>query len=656
MNSDIHALSYSPTRKRGIRNPSVALRATLLAAVCLIVVPESARADLDPQTKTPYQLQIVLSIAPNRVFTPLFHEQLQRDVQNQLRLTFGDLARIEVTREHPLLRTIEARGLDQAIEGWDSLSDRTTHFVLVDHIAGTYQLRTRFHDGMTGQIGPFTQNAHTNDRTAVASAIAKMVEASFSPVGTVTSVGKTIALKLKGGDAVGQEVTLKLKGGELGVPMDRWVERGQVFAVSQITTEAGRQRAVRLEWALLEVITVKGGECRCRYWHRYREDVLGASQAGQSYRALRLRTMPGPVKVQLLDDKTLQPPDGVRVRVQRLDADSKPEEPIRNRAGLAITREPFAHLAWVQVLAGDEVRAQFPVELIEGRTVVARVATQAGANTLPLEVRRDAWLNRLYDNVRMSSERGTELSLLLNQSLDAALESGRKRLPLLEEEIRYLDREQDSLSQLARAKKWPFDPREGEQQLEELRRQAKGLQAFLLRIEGVLKEPGSEKSLGLVKLLERARLAEVEADFAQAIRLYEQVVQASPEQAAKIKAHLEKLKASWMLQGDNDGKHAQARTFIYQVWPALDVAGVQKEIAKAKEHLAVCRDAGDRLTPLKFLRVNAGHTVNLKKQLETLKRRDSEDNRNQAKALVQVSGELLRLHSEAAAFVGSRKE
>jgi hypothetical protein len=50
------------------------------------------------------------------------------------------------------------------------------------------------------------------------------------------------------------------------------------------------------------------------------------------------------------------------------------------------------------------------------------------------------------------------------------------------------------------------------------------------------------------------------------------------------------------------------------------------------------------------------HTVSLKKQLETLRRRDTEDNRNRTKALVQVSEALLSLHNDAAAFVGARKD
>src|SRR5207249_2217990 len=108
------------------------------------------------------------------------------------------------------------------------------------------QIQTRFHDGPTGQTAPHTRRTRTNDRAAVAATVAQLIESSFSPVGTVTAVGK--------------DVTLKLQGGELGVPMDRWVKRGNVFAVSRIFEESGKQRAARMEWALLEVLDapVKG--------------------------------------------------------------------------------------------------------------------------------------------------------------------------------------------------------------------------------------------------------------------------------------------------------------------------------------------------------------------------------------------------------------
>jgi hypothetical protein len=603
-------------------------------------VTSPAHAALDPEAKKPYQLQIVLHIGANRLFTPLFQEQLQRDLANHLKLAFGNLAHIEIKRTHELLRDIETRGLEQALERFDKLSGQTTHFVLLDYAAGSYRIQTRFHDGMTAQAGPLTRRTDTNDRSAAALAIAQLIETSFCPVGTVTAVGK--------------DVTLKLQGGDLGVPLDRWVQRGHVFSVSRISKHGGQERAQRLEWAALEVLDMpQPGVCRCRYWHRYQEDALREGAATLGFRALRLPTTAGPVKIQLLDDTTLQPLDGVRVQVSRPGA-GKPVELLTNRDGLAVTRESFDHLALVQVLSGATIRAQFPVELIDGRTVVARVKIQADAESLaPLEVRRDAWLRRAYDNVRMSSERTHELALQLNQSLEAALESSRKSLPLLEAEVKYLDQERDELKELATQKKAKFNMREGEQQIDELRKQAVDLQDFVQRLEKALTGAGDEKSLGLTKLLERARLLESEADFDPAIRLYEQVVQASPEQSGKVREHLAKLKAAWTAKSE---RHAAERKFVYQDWPKIDVAELQKNLVRAKEAFATCKDNGDKLTVQKLLRVNVVHMTNLKKELDTLKRLQGEDNRNRRSAQVQVSEALLALHNEAVAFVNTRKE
>jgi tetratricopeptide (TPR) repeat protein len=249
----------------------------------------------------------------------------------------------------------------------------------------------------------------------------------------------------------------------------------------------------------------------------------------------------------------------------------------------------------------------------------------------------------------VSSERSAELSAQLNQSLDSALKSARERLPPLEEEIKYLDREQDELARLAKEKKLTQNLREGAQQIDELRERAKALHSFIQRIESI---PASEKSSGLHKLLERALLLEAEAEFDQAIRLYKQVVQASPEQS-NVKTRLDKLEEAWTEKGK---EHGEARAFIYQTWPALDIAGLQQNLDVARKHLHACQTAGDKLTPRKLLRVNAVHTINLTKQIETLKRKDSEDNRNRAKTLLEISQSLLRLHNDAATWVGARKD
>jgi hypothetical protein len=229
------------------------------------------------------------------------------------------------------------------------------------------------------------------------------------------------------------------------------------------------------------------------------------------------------------------------------------------------------------------------------------------------------------------------------------LKTARERLPNLEEEIQYLDREQADLARLVKEKKLKLDLQYGEQQIDELRQKATALKEFIQRIDAI---PASEKASGLVTLVERATLSEGQADFDSAIRLYEQVVKASPGQT-KIKARLDQLKLEWEAKNDD---HKKARAYIYETWPSVDVAGLDTQIAEARKALAVCEANGDKLTPRKLLQINAIHTVNLAKQVDALKRKDSEDNRNRAKALATISENLRRLHNDAATWVGGRKD
>jgi hypothetical protein len=594
-----------------------------------------ARAALDPELKRPYRLQVVLQIADNRALTPLFQDELQRALGDQLRQTFGALARVEVKREHRLLSEIAARGLEQALDGWDETSDQQTHFVLLDYAGGLYRLQARGHDGMTGQSGPLVRRVQTGDAALVPLLAARLVEQGFSPVGTVTAAGK--------------EVQLAFKGGGLGVPLDRWVKPGEVFAVSRIVPQGRGAGATRIAWALLEVLEApRDGVCRCRYFHRFQEDDLHEAPGTLGFRAIKLPTTQGPVRLRLLDEDTYQPFDGMQVQVFRPGTKERVEL-TTNRDGLAITREVFDHLVIVRLQG-----VSLPIEIIEGRTAVCRIKVKGGSEKLAaLEYRREAWLRRIYDDIRLVSDGTRELNQLLAQSLQAARDRAQAGLKNFDDELTHLTKEHGELKRLAQENKIPagqFDLHDGEQRLAELREKRTKLNDFVQRVEEALKE--GEQNAGLAQLLERARLLEAEADFAQAIALYERVVKASPEQT-KIRSYLDQLKQGWALQGS---KHAEARTFVYDVWPKIEVAGLQKGMEPARQALATLKAAGDRLTPRKMLQANAIHAANLKKEVDRLRQRDSVDNRSQAKVIAQVADSLRRLSEEITAFVGEHKE
>src|SRR5262249_12060824 len=82
-----------------------------------------ARGALDPETDKPYHLQVVLRIAENRLLTPVFRDQVERQLGDSLQAALGDLARVEIVHEHPLLAEVETKGLQQALDGYSVLSD-----------------------------------------------------------------------------------------------------------------------------------------------------------------------------------------------------------------------------------------------------------------------------------------------------------------------------------------------------------------------------------------------------------------------------------------------------------------------------------------------------------------------------------------------------
>jgi hypothetical protein len=640
MNSRIRLGARSASEGRE-KHPSLALRAPI-AILLLLAAAIPAQAALDPELKKPYQLQIVLHVADNRALTPLFQETLQRALGDQLRQSFGALAEVRVERTHPLLAEILARGLEPVLDAWDHADSTQTHFVLLNYTAGEYRLQARGHDGMTGQPTAIVRRAQTGDRALVPVLAAQLVEQNFAPVGTVT------ALAQAGKET---EVQLTLKGGGLGVPLGRWVKPGEVFAISRISAQGTQGSATRIGWALLEVIQPpQEGVCRCRYWRRFVQDSLREVPGVLGYRAIKLATTQGPIRLRVMDEEGYQPLQGMQVQVFRPGTKEKAEV-TTNRDGLAVTREDFANFAVVYL---PREKVQMPVELIEGRTVVCRVNVQGGSETrAALEYRREAWLRRVYDDLRLASDNARELTQKVSQSLKAAQETAGELLASLDAELKDLRQEHEALKQLALDNKLAaakFDLKDGEQRLAELREKRDKLSEFAVRIEKAIKE-GEENKL-LNQQLERARLLEAEADFGRAIAVYEKVLEARPKET-KVREHLDELKASWALKDD---KHAVARAFVYETWPKLDFASLKKNLATARQAVATLKAAGDRLTAEKMRQTDAIHVANLNKELERLKRNFTDDNKSRAKAINDIATGLSQLHAELTAFIGVRKE
>src|SRR5437762_6868724 len=100
----------------------------LLSSLCSLCLCGESSAQLDPEKDSPYQLQIVLRIADHPPLTPAFKDQVKRELRASLQDAFADLARVEIADMHPLLKEIESKGLQGALEGWKDISSLKTHF------------------------------------------------------------------------------------------------------------------------------------------------------------------------------------------------------------------------------------------------------------------------------------------------------------------------------------------------------------------------------------------------------------------------------------------------------------------------------------------------------------------------------------------------
>jgi hypothetical protein len=610
-----------------------------LGALVLLLVPRPAAADLDPGLKEPYRLDVVLHFAEHRFLTPLFQEEVKRQLGDLLRMNFGELVQVRILDNHPLLKAITAKGLGPGLDGYETLSDTQIHFVLIDYEGGRYRLQARHHDGLTGLPAPVVHHEHTSDRRLVARLAARLVDHNFGLVGTVA-----------GQDERG--VAVALRGGALGVPLGRWLKPGDVLAVSRLSQEGDTKHAARLEWALLQVASAPdAGVCHCRYFHRYRDDHLQEGAGTLGYRCLRLATTVAPLRLRLMDDRDFSPLSGLQLQVSHTGFGEAGLELSTGADGLAVTSEPFAGVAFVQVLSGKHVRVRVPIEIVADHTVVCRMTVNEDASDRDrLELRNEHWLRRLYEELRLANDRVTRLNALVQPAPEEALKRARAGLAGVSRQIDALTLEHAELHDAATGQPGTaLDLSEGEQRLRELREQRDQLKAFAGRLEIVIKEAQGPKARALQTMLENASLLERQADFEEALALYRKVLKESPEQS-KVRRRLEELQAAWQTHGSD---HEKARAFIYDSWPKkCDTAALKAALPQAWKAFRECEKVGDKLSPQKMLSADLAHAGSLKERLAILRRTpDREDARNETRIIAALAEDLRRLHAEISAYV-----
>jgi tetratricopeptide (TPR) repeat protein len=618
-----------------------------LFALCSLCLCGESPAALDPELTSPYQVHVVLSVAEHRMLTPQFQKRLEADLRDQVQLALGKLAKVEIVHGHALLSDIRTKGLQAVLDGWDELSTVRTLFVLVDFTGGQYRIETGQHDGLTGLSSAVVRREALTDPRRVAETAARLVLNDFGVVGTFQKLD-------------GTDVKLAIRGGGLVDSLEPWVKVGDAFAVVRMSREGGKLRANPIEAAVLQAIEApRDGHVRCRYFCRYLDDWSlkddpqaddRADSPALGYRCVKLSTIRGPFKLRLVNDKTQEFLSGFRVVVSGTPTFTGSGAEGATIQGLFETKELFANVAYVRILSGEKPLVEFPVPLVDDRTIVCRMSPDATAiKQGEVLLRLNRWVRWSYEALSTCEQRLTDFNNALKGPLEQALKLGQQNLEAISGEAARLTAERTALAKLAAAQKMGVDYSEGDQLAKALEFRHKQLQEYLTDLDKLVKEETSEAKRDLAAMVKRAELLEKQADFDQALQLYQKVLQERPD-SAKVKEHLAHLQDAWAIK---DKGHEEARRFFYDTWPGLDLPGLKTSMPRAKDMFTRCQAAGDTKTPLKLVLVNVRHATALTKRLEVLRKSPvfTEDNNTEIKALVQLAGELQSLQQQAVAVV-----
>jgi len=619
--------------------------------ICLLCALRGLRGEspgtLDPELKKPYELVVVLHTSKHRQLTDVFRDRVMRELRDGLQAALGDLARVQVVQDHKRLPEVRDKGLQQALDGWRERDGVKTHFVLLDFLGDHYEIQARQHDGLTGLSSPVVRHDRTRDRDFVAKAAGLLVAQDFGLVGTVQL------------PADPGKVRVDLKGGGL-VPLGRWVQKGEVFALVEVPAGPGPGR--RVPYVLLQVRETPDksgdGSCECQLF-RTRSDALTAAPGIQGYRCLKLGTSRLPLRVRLVQASpqgTLSPVEqGLTVEVRRQGFTGEEGTLIRgsSEAGAFDTlgqgdRGLFEHAAFLTVDLGGDRQAKVPVPLVADQ--VEEVLVSVSGDVFDSQRFRVAgWVRNVADCSLVQNNLFQEIrDLSANPEQRAqALERARAGLQRTSDDMSRLGIEREEL--LRDISQQPPDKRPNlagpEERLKKLQQGVKELEDFLAQLEKIDKEENDPKRKELLAEVKRADLLAKEAELGKAIEILEKVV--GDMEAPELKQKLEVLQKAWE---PRSMAHAAARRFIYDVWPGLDTKGVHERLEDARKAFAECKKVGDPIGPKKLLNVTIIHGGRLETELGKLNEAN-EDEANQIKLIKEINAALEKLAKDVNAYL-----
>jgi hypothetical protein len=580
----------------------------ILPLLVVLTLCSPAVAALPPEGNSKYQLQVVFKCGAHLWLGDQFRDDLRNDLAGILRDALGsmadvrvfDLKKVPAAEMDPFWKSFDSKGFS-ALDAPRELNGIKTHFVRVDFVNGQYELQSRQQDGLTGFVSPL-RFERTVDRALVTRLAAQMIARDFGIVGTAIGSGTDV---LGEGDAI-----VSFRGGTHSAPLDRWVHKGDVFAVYRIMAgDAGKERGT-VEANVLVKLTddPKNGTAPGRVIYRKQANPLKTPAGELGFRCIRLATIVGPMRLRLVDDRgqphtrTLQ----VRVHPEKFLTDINPQEEVLEpeRGGLYTSKRSYENMCYVRVVTGTQMIARIPVEILDDRPVTVEVGLSLEQEVRGQLMYKRSELRRMYDEavyVHLNAALSEIAALQKSGKNEAAAKRAKENSLTLDDDIKRLSTQMSEIKEEAENAKVTIDLKDCEDLSKKLLVRQTDLYQKIGALDEQIRAANDPTVLAAKKKfndsLVRATALIDSNEYDQAIAQYQTIIKEFGEDP-NVRKKLEELEALWKVHSPDQ---AAARKFLYDEWAkAKTVAEIETKLPLMKKHLQVLAREKDRLALIKM--------------------------------------------------------
>ena len=195
------------------------------------------------------------------------------------------------------------------------------------------------------------------------------------------------------------------------------------------------------------------------------------------------------------------------------------------------------------------------------------------------------------------------------------------------------------------------DVKQMDERLKRIKERSEELANFIAKQQQIETEENSPQMKDWKAKIEQGQLLEKELEIGKAIDLYEQIRKEGYKNS-ELDDRIKKLHKMW---DTNDEKYRDARTFIYEVFPKLDTAGLQARLPDAVKAFEECKRVHDVIAAQKLYAAIGLHLPRLTKEAEALNPAINVDDDVPAKRLKEVIAGLDKLLSELKLYIEKQK-